>query len=169
MKLLIALALSFSLILPSVQGSFAAKHNASAKKEVKKEVKKVIKKETKKKEVKNEVKKKTLPPQASSKAKEAVNKKVPAEAPKKVEGVTVTIKDFKFDPAELTVKKGAVVTWVNQDSARHNAHSTQTGGPNGGLLGTGEKYAFTANTVGSFDYVCDPHSGFMKGKLIVTE
>lgn len=81
---------------------------------------------------------------------------------------SVEIKDFAFSPAQLTVKKGTVVTWTNQDGPKHNAFSSTKGGPQGKLLGTGEKYSFKADTVGTFDYICTPHP-FMKGALTVTE
>jgi plastocyanin len=66
------------------------------------------------------------------------------------------------------VKKGMTVIWVNHDSPKHNAVSETTGGPQGDLLATGEKYTFKANTVGIFDYICQLHPA-MKGKLTVTE
>ncbi|GEM_PF-5981269 len=176
MKFFLALVLSLSLVVPGA--SFAAAPKKQMKKQ---EVKKMIKKETLKKEVmKKEVKKpepkkeiplpkkdeKPAPKAAEVKSPET---KVPEKKPEMKKEEAVTIKNFAFSPVDLTVKKGTVVTWTNEDSARHNAHSSKEGGPNGPLLGQGEKYSFTANTVGTFDYVCDPHAGFMTGKLTVTE
>ncbi len=42
-------------------------------------------------------------------------------------GDAVSIKDFSFDPAELTVKVGAKVTWTNQGDASHTV-TFDTGG-----------------------------------------
>lgn len=83
--------------------------------------------------------------------------------------VAVTIKDFDFSPMNITVKKGTKVTWTNQDSVRHNVVSDSgNGGPNGPLLGKGESYSFTFDTVGTFAYHCDPHP-YMKATVTVTE
>lgn len=80
----------------------------------------------------------------------------------------VTIKDFAFSPASLTVKKGTTIVWTNLDSPQHNAFSSTKGGPEGPLLATNKKYNFKADTIGTFDYICQPHP-FMKGTIVVTE
>ncbi len=166
-KLLIALFIGvFSLT------NFAPIAQAATK--VAKKVVVPVKKQAKKKEIKKLEPKKeerSAPKGPETKAPEvkAPEVKVPEAKPEMKKEETVTIQNFAFSPVNLTVKKGTVVTWVNQDSARHNAHSLQDGGPVGPLLGQGEKYSYTANKVGSFDYVCDPHAGFMTGKLTVTE
>lgn len=80
----------------------------------------------------------------------------------------VTIKDYSFAPNPLKVKKGTTVTWTNQDTAKHNVVTGQEGGPKGPLLGKGETYQFTFNTVGTFNYNCEPHP-YMKGVVEVTE
>ena len=43
----------------------------------------------------------------------------PQSAPPKV--VTVTIRDFKFEPATVTVHEGDTVEWKNADNAAHTA------------------------------------------------
>lgn len=133
-------------------------------------------KKTLKKEVKKAVKKKPSSAPSSLKLQRAPEGKGGASsatltgngATQPAEAQTVTIKDFAFSPAELTVKKGSTIIWVNQDSPKHNAFSGTAGGPQGPLLATGEKYTFKAEKVGSFDYICQPHP-FMKGKITVTE
>lgn len=82
----------------------------------------------------------------------------------------VNIKDFAFGPASITVKKGTKVMWTNKDTAHHDI--TPTGGGNdfkaSELLGQGEGYSFTFNTVGTYTYKCSPHP-YMKAMVIVTE
>ncbi|MEL7657532.1 MAG: copper-binding protein, partial [Bacillota bacterium] len=34
---------------------------------------------------------------------------------------TVIIKDYKFQPAEITIKSGETITWINKDSVKHTA------------------------------------------------
>lgn len=83
---------------------------------------------------------------------------------------SVEIRNFAFNPAKITVKKGTTVTWTNQDSAKHDI--TPTGGGSdfkaSELLGKGESYSFTFNTAGTYTYLCSPHP-YMKGTVEVTE
>jgi amicyanin len=83
----------------------------------------------------------------------------------------VAISNYAFSPASLTVKKGTTVTWTNQDDVKHDVvldDGQPAGGPNGSLLGKGQSYSFTFNTVGTYHYHCDPHP-FMKASVTVTE
>lgn len=83
-------------------------------------------------------------------------------------GNTVTMKNFAFNPATLTVKPGTVVTWVNQDSAPHTVVS-DAGDPaafSSGQLSTGGTYTFTFTTTGTYGYHCTIHPS-MTGTVIV--
>lgn len=83
----------------------------------------------------------------------------------------VTIKGYAFSPAKLTVKKGTTVTWTNQDIAKHTVTAdadAPAGGPDTKLFGKGESVTFTFNTVGTFNYHCDPHP-YMKASVVVTD
>lgn len=83
---------------------------------------------------------------------------------------TVDIKDFAFTPVAITVKKGATVTWTNQDSTRHSISpdTESTDFKASQLLSQGETYKVTFNTVGTYTYHCTPHP-YMKASVIVTE
>lgn len=80
---------------------------------------------------------------------------------------TVVIKDFSFTPANLTIKAGDTVTWVNQDSAQHSAWESSNNSFDTGLLSTGQSAALTFATAGSFNYRCRPH-GNMRGAITIT-
>ena len=80
----------------------------------------------------------------------------------------VTIKDFSFSPATITVKKGTTVTWTNQDSTSHTVTSTTGTTLNSNTLKPGDTYQVTFNEVGTFDYHCKIHSS-MTGSVLVTE
>jgi plastocyanin len=83
--------------------------------------------------------------------------------------VTVTIKDFKFSPENVTVKKGGTVTWTNQDVPRHDAKPSAGGFTQTKLLAQGESSdPMTMTTAGAFDYICSVHPT-MKGKVTVVE
>ena len=75
----------------------------------------------------------------------------------------VTIMNFSFNPGTLTVKQGSKVTWTNQDSAIHKIKSDTF---NSGDLNQGDKFEFTFNTKGSFNYSCSIHPS-MTGVIVV--
>lgn len=84
---------------------------------------------------------------------------------------TVIIDKLDFQQKEITVKKGSVVTWKNQDTAKHNVvfDDAAVGEvEDSKLIGSGEELKFTFNETGEFPYSCSPHP-FMKAKVIVTE
>ncbi len=77
----------------------------------------------------------------------------------------VTIKNFAFSPAEITIKVEDTVTWIEQDTVHH----TTTGGIfDSGDLGQGQTYSKTFDKAGTYDYTCNYHPN-MKGKVIVIE
>jgi len=87
--------------------------------------------------------------------------------------VAVTIQNFAFTPASITVPKGTTVTWTNQDSASHtivnDATSTTALGKlfSSNPLGMGQTFSFTFHDEGTFAYHCGIHT-FMKGTITVT-
>ena len=82
---------------------------------------------------------------------------------------SVTIKDFAFSPADITVKKGTTVTWTNMDSAAHTVTETDSKkGPSSGNLASGKSYSFTFDTAGTYAYHCAIHPN-MVGTVTVTE
>lgn len=83
---------------------------------------------------------------------------------------SIDIKDYAFQPAKITVKKGTTVSWTNQDSDRHDVTPTDesTDFKASKLLAKGESYSYTFNTAGTFSYYCSPHP-YMKGTVEVTE
>lgn len=86
--------------------------------------------------------------------------------------VTVDMKNTAYSPASIKIKKGTKVVWTNQDSIRHNVvadASNSNGLPTeNDLVGKGQTYTFTFNTVGTVKYHCTPHP-FMAGTIEVVE
>jgi len=81
-------------------------------------------------------------------------------------GDAVTIKDFKFAPATLTVEHGAKVTVTNRDTTTHTA--TADGGAfDTGDLDPGSSKTITLSKAGRYAYHCEIHS-FMKGTVVVS-
>ncbi|MDQ3938643.1 MAG: plastocyanin/azurin family copper-binding protein, partial [Chloroflexota bacterium] len=67
----------------------------------------------------------------------------------------VSIADFAFDPASLSVSVGTQITWTNEDSAAHTV--TFSDGPDSGNLEQGETFQHAFDTAGTYDYVCTIH------------
>lgn len=78
---------------------------------------------------------------------------------------TIAIKDFSFQPAELTVKTGTKVIWTNQDPNPHDLSSKEFTSP---LLSQGQTYSHTYTKNGTYAYSCGVHPS-MKGTIIVTD
>ena len=76
---------------------------------------------------------------------------------------SVTIADFAFAPATVTITAGESVTWTNQDGTDHTATGS---GFDTESLGTGESSTITFDTAGTFAYACAIHPT-MHGEVIV--
>ena len=80
----------------------------------------------------------------------------------------VTLQNFAFSPAVITVKKGSSVTWTNQDDVNHSVTDDKSGtGPSSQLFGRDASYSYTFTIAGTFTYHCMPHP-YMHGTVIVT-
>ena len=77
----------------------------------------------------------------------------------------VTVKDFKFTPAALTVKVGTTVTFANQDGQAHTA-TADDGSFDAGSIAAGADAAHTFDRAGTFAYHCSFHP-FMKATISV--
>lgn len=82
-------------------------------------------------------------------------------------GTAVSISDFKFNPATLTVPVGTTVTWTNQDAEPHTVAAKDGSFHSPGMDSHGT-YSFTFATPGSYDYICSIHP-FMAGTVVVTK
>jgi amicyanin len=90
-----------------------------------------------------------------------------ADAPAPQGGTAVSITDFKFNPATLTVPVGASVTWTNKDGEPHTV-AAKDGSFHSPGMDTNGTYSFTFTSPGSYDYVCSIHP-FMTGTVVVTK
>jgi plastocyanin len=79
--------------------------------------------------------------------------------------VDISISNFAFNPASVTVSTGDTVRWTNQDSTTH----TVTGSSfKSGSLAQGDTYEFKFTEPGVYDYACSIHPS-MKGTITVVE
>jgi LPXTG-motif cell wall-anchored protein len=78
---------------------------------------------------------------------------------------SVTIKDFSFGPASVTIHAGDTVTWTNVGPTDHNA-TASNGSFATGNMKKGATASHTFATAGTFAYICSLHP-FMTGKVTV--
>ncbi len=79
---------------------------------------------------------------------------------------TVTIRDYIYRPATITVPAGTTVAFANRDSTPHTATSRESGGFESGSIATGKTGEARLEESGTFAYYCLFHP-FMKGTVIV--
>ncbi|WP_167106634.1 cupredoxin family copper-binding protein [Mycobacterium sp. DL592] len=83
-----------------------------------------------------------------------------------VGGTAVTITNFAFVPAALTVTVGATVTWSNHDEEPHTV-AADDGSFHSPGMDTNGTYSYTFTKPGSYSYICSIHP-FMHGTVVVT-
>jgi plastocyanin len=76
-------------------------------------------------------------------------------APARADNTAVTIDNFTFTPAELTVKVGTTVTWTNHDDIPHTVVSA--GKFRSQALDTDNSFTFTFTSAGEYKYFCSLH------------
>ncbi len=78
----------------------------------------------------------------------------------------VTISNFAFDPATITVKAGQTVVWTNEDVTPHTvvADDNSFQSPS---IAKGQTFTHTFTTAGTFSYHCSIHPK-MKAQVVVT-
>lgn len=79
--------------------------------------------------------------------------------------VKISIINFQFTPAEVTIAPGESVTWVNDDGAPHGLEYND-GSSGKDLLLPGESYNRRFDQPGTYDYNCSVHP-YMTGRVIV--
>ncbi|MEU3401020.1 cupredoxin domain-containing protein [Streptomyces filamentosus] len=79
----------------------------------------------------------------------------------------IVIRDFRFEPADLTVSPGAKVSVVNEDSAPHTVTAEDASAFDTSTIEGGRTATFTTpSTAGTYRYLCDIHPS-MTGTLTV--
>ncbi|HLB23635.1 MAG TPA: plastocyanin/azurin family copper-binding protein [Dehalococcoidia bacterium] len=81
--------------------------------------------------------------------------------------VEVIVDNRDYTPRDLTVTKGATVTWTFKDDVPHNVVDDR-GAFDSGILKKGDSWSLTAETPGTYYYYCTLHH-IMQGTLVVVE
>lgn len=84
-------------------------------------------------------------------------------------GASVTIANFRYTPATVTIGVGEAVTWVmGDDPEQHTVTPDDAGSFAGsGILEAGQSFSASFASAGTYGYHCELHP-FMTGTVIVT-
>jgi plastocyanin len=69
---------------------------------------------------------------------------------------TVSIRDFRFDPAQVTIQPGTTVRWTNEGNTAHTV-TADDGSFDSGTLQPGDSFMFTFQDTGTVAYHCEIH------------
>lgn len=86
------------------------------------------------------------------------------EPPKVLQVHVIEIKQMKFQPAEIRVRKGDSIRWINRDITNHDITEQSSKAWASSPLATGASWSMVATE--TVDYYCNLHQ-VMKGKIIV--
>jgi len=78
----------------------------------------------------------------------------------------VSIQNFSFKPAHITIKRGTKVRWINKDSTTHTVTANKKRSFDSGRLGPGQRYTHTFKSTGKKRYHCNIHPD-MRGSVVV--
>jgi plastocyanin len=81
------------------------------------------------------------------------------------EGAKVSIANFAFAPAEITIAPGESITWTNDDGAPHELEFDDAT-PGSDLLLPGARFSRRFDRPGTYDYNCSVHP-YMTGRVVV--
>ena len=90
---------------------------------------------------------------------------VPTAGAQSQKVVTVSIRDFFFDPARITVAPGTTVMWVNEGNHPHTV-TADDGSFDSEVLNPGDSFMVRFRRSGTVSYHCEIHP-FMKGSVTV--
>ena len=80
---------------------------------------------------------------------------------------TVVIEDVKYKPAEIEIRTGDTVVWVNNDDREHTV-TADDGSFRSGRMGSGRRFEHTFRKSGRYGYG-DDFFGRMHGVVIVRD
>ena len=75
---------------------------------------------------------------------------------------TVSIRDFSFQPAQLSVEPGTTVTWTNEGNEPHTV-TADNGLFDSGMLYPGDSYSVQFDGMGTLSYYCTLHPSMTGG------
>jgi plastocyanin len=107
------------------------------------------------------VKTNTAPATSGSTANTSAENKAPANAETK----EITIENYAYSPAQITVAAGTKINWTNKDKIAHTVTADDKSFDSG-LLKTNAGFSKIFSSPGTFAYHCTPHPN-MKAQIVV--
>ena len=92
-------------------------------------------------------------------------KEAPAASTAANTAVQISIDNFTFAPATLSIKAGTKVTWVNRDDIPHTV-TEKAFGFKSQVLDTDDAFTYTFDKPGDVEYFCSLHP-HMVGHIVV--
>jgi plastocyanin len=80
--------------------------------------------------------------------------------------VTIDIQGYAYHPSNISVPRGAKVTWLNDDNQDHTATEKDNGSWNTQIVHNGQSETIEFDSPGTFAYYCTIHP-YMVGTLTV--
>jgi plastocyanin len=80
-------------------------------------------------------------------------------------GPAVSVENFNFTPADLTVPAGTTVVWTNHDDVEHTVTASDNSFGSASIPTDGQ-FSYTFTRAGTYTYFCAIHP-FMTAKVIV--
>jgi plastocyanin len=80
----------------------------------------------------------------------------------------IEIKDFAFNPQNITVKSGEKITWINRDEEPHTVVSVGKKFQRSPGLDTDQEFSIIAGAPGTYEYFCSVHPK-MTGMIVVVK
>ena len=81
---------------------------------------------------------------------------------------TISIASMAFNPPSLTIKKGSIVRWVNNDAVAHTVIFTKQSGITcgTGIMSSAQSCSVKFDEPGTYTYTCSIHPS-MQGTIVV--
>ncbi|THF65606.1 plastocyanin [Pseudothauera nasutitermitis] len=80
----------------------------------------------------------------------------------------VEVVDYRFNPAELRIRPGDTVTWVNREKRTSHSVVFDATGQESERFFPDERWSHTFTEAGEHAYRCGPHPE-MRGRIVVEE
>jgi plastocyanin len=110
-------------------------------------------------------------PSSSTSVVSAAQGSTPTTSTNAVQVIQVKIVEqngmYAFEPATITIPKGAQVVWTNASDAPHTVTSDTSAFGTTSNLSTNQTFMQVFNTAGTYAYHCTIHP-YMKGTITVT-
>jgi len=95
----------------------------------------------------------------------AANTNAENKAPANAETKEITIENYAYGAAQITVAVGTKITWTNKDKIAHTVTADDKSFDSG-LLKTNAEFSKVFSSPGTFAYHCTPHPN-MKAQIVV--